>query len=197
MTPRIEKAIDIFLDAINEKTLVSRSCSACAVGNLVAHGYRSAIIIDFRSGTVKVDGKENYNWSTLFLTNSNGQKIRSSFLNKCIKLANETGQDLDKVIEMNPEEIDKNKECNMDIFNKGMEDVRATDFTLSELMQIEKTFERNASKANHMTGHTKQEIRQSQIEGLKAVVELMMTFDDAKENVDEVFTNKAEVIPIV
>lgn len=196
MTPRIEKAIDIFLDALNKGTLVSKSCSACAVGNLVAHEYGTEITFDFIFGTVEIHGKENYNWSTLFLTNSNGQKILSSFLDKCIKLANETGQDLDKVIELNPEEIDEDGKCNMDFFNKGMEDVRATDFTLSELMQIEETFERNASKIDYIAGCTKQEIRQSQIEGLKAVVELMMTFDDAKENVDEVFTNKAEAIPI-
>ena len=37
MTDRIKKAIDIFLDAINNQTLASGTCSACAVGNLIAH----------------------------------------------------------------------------------------------------------------------------------------------------------------
>lgn len=36
MTPRIQKAIDIFLDALNNGTLAKGACSACACGNLVA-----------------------------------------------------------------------------------------------------------------------------------------------------------------
>ncbi len=35
MTKRILKAIDIFLDAINEGTLAKGDCRACAVGNLI------------------------------------------------------------------------------------------------------------------------------------------------------------------
>ena len=38
MTERISKAIDIFLDAVNNGTLAKGTCIACAVGNLVAHG---------------------------------------------------------------------------------------------------------------------------------------------------------------
>jgi hypothetical protein len=43
MTPRIERAIDVFLDAINNGTLAAKTCVACAVGNLVAHGYGAKI----------------------------------------------------------------------------------------------------------------------------------------------------------
>lgn len=38
MTERIQKAINIFLVAINDGTLAAGNCAACAVGNLVAHG---------------------------------------------------------------------------------------------------------------------------------------------------------------
>ena len=37
MTPRIQEAIDVFLDAINNGTLAKGTCTACAVGNLAAH----------------------------------------------------------------------------------------------------------------------------------------------------------------
>src|SRR5690606_24288790 len=37
MTPRIQKAIDIFLDAINNGTLAKGDPCGCAVGNLVAN----------------------------------------------------------------------------------------------------------------------------------------------------------------
>ena len=43
MNNRITKAIDIFLDAINEGTLAKGNCCACAVGNLVAHGMNGKI----------------------------------------------------------------------------------------------------------------------------------------------------------
>lgn len=39
MTQRVQKAIDIFLDAINNGTLAKGSCTRCAVGNLVRAGY--------------------------------------------------------------------------------------------------------------------------------------------------------------
>lgn len=38
MTERVQKAIDTLLDAINNRTLGKGSCTACAVGNLVAKG---------------------------------------------------------------------------------------------------------------------------------------------------------------
>ncbi len=37
ITERIQKAIDIFLDAINNGTLAKGTCAACAVGNLVGY----------------------------------------------------------------------------------------------------------------------------------------------------------------
>ncbi len=65
MTKRIQNAIDIFLDAINNGTLAKGTCIACAVGNLVAAGM---------GGVIKVDeeglrcSKENHHWGMLFTT---------------------------------------------------------------------------------------------------------------------------------
>lgn len=73
---RIEKAINIFLDAINKGVLAKGSCGACAVGNLVASGL---------GGTVKIDvylhylnfscDKINDAWSILFSTNKGGHQF--------------------------------------------------------------------------------------------------------------------------
>ena len=43
MEKRVEKAIDIFLDAINNGTLAKGTCTACAVGNLVSDGMSGKI----------------------------------------------------------------------------------------------------------------------------------------------------------
>jgi len=78
MTKRISKAIDIFLDAINNGVLMKGSCTACAVGNLVAHGYNYEIpyhgVHDFDT--------PNAAWAKLFCTSEDGdQAIRLRHLN--------------------------------------------------------------------------------------------------------------------
>lgn len=63
MTPRIQKAIDIFLDAINEGTLVKGDCTKCAVGNLIKHEISDDYLY----------------WSSYFCTVNNVQKISKGF----------------------------------------------------------------------------------------------------------------------
>jgi hypothetical protein len=68
MTQRIQEAIDIFLDAINNGTLAKGSCHACAVGNLVAAG-QGGIIINYNECTTV-----NNAWGKLFSTNYFGHQ---------------------------------------------------------------------------------------------------------------------------
>jgi hypothetical protein len=80
----------------------------------------------------------------------------------------------------------------------GLKAISYTDFTEEELSQIEYTFEKNTSiHADDYYFHTKEEIRQDQIKGLEAVVRVMLKFDKCQDEVQEVFTSKAELIPIV
>src|SRR3972149_2396144 len=145
ITPRISKAVDIFLDAINNGTLAKGDCTKCAVGNLCngRHEWR------FRFCTAK--DKQEFNWVPFF-----------SNIEETLSIA-------DKVIS-------------------------STDFSKEELMKIEYAFETNTKIDWHSyKKNYPKEIRADQINGLKAVVKVMLTFDDCKENVDEVFTNKAEL----
>jgi hypothetical protein len=64
MTERISKAIDIFLDAVNNGTLAKGNCVACAVGNLVAHGLGCEITY-YNRFRCSVD---NTSWSSAFYT---------------------------------------------------------------------------------------------------------------------------------
>ena len=164
MTNRIEKAIDIFLDAVNNGTLAKGTCTACAVGNLVAHGMNGTISKrksengDYLVFRTDVD---SCGWSDAFVTTEGEQSIYENSFNEPWVLKN----------------------------------VEATDFTIQELAQIEFTFETNTEiHHNRYNLTTAEEIRADQIKGLEAVVKLMMTFDDVKADVKEVFTNKLQPV---
>lgn len=166
MTRRIERAMDIFLDALNTNNLIPGDCTKCAVGNLVrvGMGYGEEYKLPesesepFVFGYIKDDPFSKYflNWSVLFATSFKDQDLRNK----------EEQKELLKKYPILKQQID------------------STGFTIDELSQIEYAFETNA-------GHD----RAGQIKGLEAVVQVMMGFDDSKENVKEVFTDKAELIP--
>ena len=71
MTPRIEKAIDILLDALNAGTLRKGSCRACAVGNLVTAGMRRPVFVQADGSPPW--GVHNYMWPRLFYTSGKEQ----------------------------------------------------------------------------------------------------------------------------
>jgi hypothetical protein len=173
MTKRIQNAIDIFLDAINEGTLAKGNCVACAVGNLVAHGMGSKVVKQnyftaYRHYTTK-PSVPNHDWAKLFSTNSYGQRVRPG---------------LHKALAEDPQ------------YKKLRDAIEKINFTIDELRQIEYVFETNTKLTYHLyRNHTKEEVRADQIKGLEAVVKLMLTFDEQVDDVKEVFTTKAEAIP--
>jgi hypothetical protein len=169
MTKRIQNAIDIFLDAINEGTLGKGACVACAVGNLVAYGMGSKVVNDgvFFDTEPKV---HNNIWGGLFCTVGNSQTVTPN-IHEAIK--HSWYKDLRKAI-------------------------KKIDFTIDELMQIEFAFETNTKIIHKLYNiHTKEEVRADQIKGLEAVVKLMLTFDEQVDDVKEIFTKKAELIPLI
>ncbi len=169
MEKRIENAIDIFLDALNNGTLAKGTCFACAVGNLVAAGMDAVVIHQIDGNKHKYDcTKNNKDWSQLFYTPPSGKQATT---------------DYEKVFKHLP---------------RLKKEIENTNFTVYELAQIEFAFETNA-KINHQHyhGYTKEEIRADQIKALEAVVKVMLTFnEDTKTDVKEVFTNKAELIKL-
>lgn len=157
MTPRIQEAIDVFLDAINKGRLAKGDCSACAVGNLVAHG------MGLKSEEITKTFDPNSEWVHIFYTSGKEQTI---------------------------------KPFNFD-YEPSLKCIRATKFTLKELMAIEYAFETNTEIDSSIYRFTdKETIRKDQINGLAAVVKVMLTFDDCKESVEEVFIKKANLIPV-
>lgn len=158
---RLERTVDIFLDAINNGTLAKGTCVACAVGNLVAHGL-NAKIKQYPNKTFGCS-KNNHFWRYLFITDNNIQK--------------------------------RNKDIFYEKMLKGL-----TEYSIEELALIEYTFETNTfiSYISYQD-YTKEEVKQDQINGLSAVIELIKTFDEnksfdiQKEFVDKVIYEKSLV----
>lgn len=162
MQKRVERAIDIFLDAIANGTLAKATCTACAVGNLVAHGMGIK---------VRVPRTQEEN-CTMLEGNEHWMKVLESF--------------------RGPKDT-----CPRFDFKLGRKNIKATEFKIHELDKIEKAFEENTDIFyNHYHLHTKEEIREDQIKGLEAVVKVMLSFDESKDDVKEVFTKKADLIPV-
>jgi hypothetical protein len=160
MTPRIERAIDTFLDALNEGTLAKGVCTACAVGNLVAKGAGIKIHKDDLEMDHAPIGATNLvsDWVRAFCTYDNYQKVY----------------------------LDKFNSPNV------VRSVSQTEFTIEELMQIEFAFESNTKlDVCDYTEYSSEEIFQDQLRGLEEVINVMMTFDDCNDNIEEVFTSKA------
>jgi len=161
ITPRIERAIDVFLDALNDGTLVKGTCSACAVANLVAKGMGRDINIRTVGRGFDMDDP-NAQWM-LILDES------TTNAHKNIAWALQEGR-------------------------KGVE---STDFSINELILIEEAFESEAVLFYYYYDlYPIERVRQDQINGLEAVVKVMMTFDDVKQDVEEVFTNKAKELQL-
>ena len=180
MTPRIQKAIDIFLDSLNNNTLISGNCSACAVGNLVADAFGIKLITEVNEdNTITVsecDSCDSYPeelngasvtvWGRFFLTNSDDYQSKNfdgvGLTTSAIKA--------------------------MDVICKK------TGFTVEELAAIEYAFETNCECEYKMSHWTDAQKQVEYIKGLTAVVKVMMEFDNVQEEVEEVFTKKAEAI---
>ena len=165
MTERVKKAIDIFLDAINNGTLAKGTCRACACANLVAAELGvKCVLPESRQVRESENITEEMHWFRAIKYYVPNRKEMITY--------------------------------HLDL-EKGIETIHKTGFTVAEFKKIERAFESN-TRFNYLdyTYQKPEAIRADQINGLKAVVAVMLTFDDCKESIEEVFTQKAELIPI-
>lgn len=183
MTQRIQEAIDIFLDAISEGTLAKGSCIACAVGNLIAAGKGGKIEREISKKGIISFGctVENTHWAMLFTTLISDGKQRREVLDQILTkgLGGVKGDNTRGFAKM------------------GLEEIASTKFTPNELAAIEHAFETNtAISLSSYNECTDEAIKKDQIRGLEAVVKLMLQFEEQGDDIKEVFTSKAELIPI-
>lgn len=157
MTPRIKNAINVWLDAINNGTLAKGTCTACAVGNLVADGLKIAVNPAIKTG-------KNTHWGSLFSTTFSIQEFNENYL------------------------------TNDNVLNN----IEATSFTIEELREIEYTFETSTKIFfSSYSLYTKKEIREDQLRGLYACIELIKTFDEVEFDTKIEFTDKVNELVTV
>lgn len=164
MTQRFEKAYNALLKAFMDDTLAKGTCTACAVGNIVADAMGAKVysqqnnypIVEFRCN------KNNDWWKEMFITGGNRQRIT-------------------KISENN--EV---KKLRKDILN-------LTGYTWKELAKVERVFEQNTKiNFNCYCDYSEKEIMEDQFNGLMAVMDVLIEFDNIEEGnkCKEAFKNK-------
>lgn len=156
MTDRFKNAVDALVYAFFNDTLAKGKCSACAVGNMIAHahgkkvgkGLNPVIIREI----VSKDGESFYltnrHWGFAFSTSGGSQ---------CVS-------------EYELESID------------FLYSIKPTGYSTSELMKIEFAFE--TSSLIHQSSyfeHTKSEIMQDQYNGLMAVLDVLCEIEGIED----------------
>lgn len=103
MTARFEKAYNALLNAFMNDTLAKGTCTACAVGNIVADAINAKVYIKDDGGFGCDD--DNSWWSLLFCTSNDGQIINKisddrnvrNYRKKILKLTGYRWDELAKV----------------------------------------------------------------------------------------------------
>lgn len=180
---QFENSVSVLVNAFFTSTLAKGTCSACAVGNLVADGMNGKIIKmsrrDFETGlnrlsyscldkdNIKNDGfmdfnksQNNYAWKDLFFTAGGNQTV--------------------KFDHVKDEEVVKN--------------VNATNYSFWELMRIELAFETNTHiHIKYYSKSSEKHIINDQFKGLMAVLDILFDIheveQDQKEEYEKMFSD--------
>jgi len=182
MTQRVSKAIDAFLDALNENRLDIASTCGCAVGTLLREGMLE-----------KHAEKYTICHDELYLKEcSPSLPVNNSIWIKCFITATKTPistPEENEVIVRDGDVKSQTKFTGAEAMKIKAQILPLVDFSEEELMQIEWAFETANGPDTYIY------TREARIKALEAAVAVMLTFDeDTTTDVKEVFTSKAELI---
>lgn len=170
MTNRARNAIRVFLEAIEDGTLANGDYNAGPVGHLIADGKNLKVYVSTFEGI--------HDYSFYWTKPGKKRKVHSNFM---AHIRSYNG----KIIFRDPQKVfDPNPAYD-------------TDFSLKELAGMMYMFDEHTNiTLSDYPYRTPEEIRQDLINGIKHVVLAILDYDDCNEDVDEVFTKKAESIPL-
>ena len=152
MTQRFEKAYNALLNAFMNDTLAKGTCTACAVGNIVADAMGAKVYSQHSDSSIVFRCSNNNDWwKEMFITGNDGQRITKISQNSEVK------------------------KLRKDILN-------LTGYTWRELARVEKAFEENTKiRYNKYFDYTPEEIMQDQFNGLMAVMDVLIELEEIKE----------------
>lgn len=158
MSKRFNNAISALYDGFFKNTLVKGTCSACAVGNIVARAAGCSVVKDndlVGHAFYHSSGESNVYWGMLFNTDNYGMQRFS-----------------------------KPSNVGTEFLALALRNIKPTGYTVSQLGAVEKAFER-ASRIVYTDYeyYTEDEIIQDQYKGLVAAIEVLCAIEgvDAKE----------------
>lgn len=165
MTQRFEKAYNALYKAFMDDTLAKGTCTACAVGNIVADAMGRKVY-KLSSGFEYECDVYNSFWSTMFVTSGCKQIITT--------------------IKKNP---------NVTYYRKLIKEL--TGYTWKELAKVEFAFEQNTKIShNRYCDYSEKDIMEDQFNGLMAVMDVLIKFDNIEEGnkCKETFRNKFALV---
>ena len=169
MTQRFEKAYNALLKAFMDDTLAKGTCTACAVGNIVADAMGAKVYLQQTDSFIGFScSNDNDWWKEMFITGNNGQRIYT--------------------IKDNP---------HVRGYRQKIEEL--TGYTWRELARVEKVFEETTKIVYHeYCSYTPEEIMEDQFNGLMAVMDVLIELDNIEEGnkCKEAFKNKFATLKI-
>jgi hypothetical protein len=167
MTQRFEKAYNALYNAFMNNTLAKGTCTACAVGNIVADAMGAKVYkTEWESFITFHCNYSNHWWGKMFVTYSDGQSIT--------KISEDS-------------EV---KKLRKNILN-------LTGYTWRELAKVEKAFEENTEiPFDKYNQYYPEEVMEDQFKGLMAVMDVLIELDEVKEgnSYKETFKHKFQTV---
>lgn len=156
VSERFDRAYDALVQAFFKGTLASSNCVACAIGNIVAAA---------KNGIIKKMTASGYN-NDVFVCIINGKPVNNHFWFKI----------LHNSIGLGEKTFLEGKQSLIDL----------TGYSIEELLAIEKAFERNCHISSiFYYEHSYNEIIADQFNGLQAVLDVLLSFEDQTVNPQE------------
>ena len=152
MTQRFEKAYNALYNAFMNDTLAKGTCTACAVGNIVADAMGAKVYkTEWESSITFHCNYSNHWWNKMFVTGSDGQSITKISQNSKVKKLRK------KILNL-------------------------TGYTWRELAKVEKAFEESTKILHtYYLECTPEEVMEDQFKGLMAVMDVLIELDEVKE----------------
>lgn len=152
MTQRFEKAYNALYNAFMNDTLAKGTCTACAVGNIVADAMGAKVYSQGDMDSISFHcSNDNHWWGEMFVTGSDGQSITKISENSKVKQLRK------KILNL-------------------------TGYTWRELAKVEKAFEESTKiQHTHYLECTPEEVMEDQFKGLMAVMDVLIELDEVKE----------------
>lgn len=162
MTRRADKAIKVLLEALRTNILRKGACTSCAVGHLVGSklGVKYLLMDDFSVESTLKNGS-NYNPAWY-----------------------------DVISYLNSYDVETGKSFDAQMFKAGLEEISDTGYSLGEIMEVERLFERSTTcyiqHYSTLEGISLEAFKEDMTKGVMKVINYLLELDNCKETIENI-----------